>query len=339
LKTITRWSWLAGALVLAAASAPRGVSAQDVNVGGVVYAQYAYLLSDSAGDLNAFDVTRAYIDLRGRFERGISTRVTADLHRQSDGSLDYRLKYAYFTWTPEDSPVTLKFGQIHTVWLDWEEGLWDYRMQGTMPLERYGYTNSGDLGAGLDGAWDDQRFNLQVAVQNGEGYHGAEGDKHKDVSARASYRLLESDDGGARGGLRLTGMASLGARTGGGTRNRFIGMLSYKSSAWTLGAEAVRAVDGSSDGPDVNGNVLSLYGVYRLPESKLALVGRVDRSDPNTDVSDDALTRVIAGVSYRLSPNVLLLLDLDHVSYQGVAPSPAAAARRSSLLFQTQFTY
>ncbi len=339
MKTITRWSSLAGALVVAAAFGARGASAQDVSVGGVVYSQYEYLLSDSAGHGNSFDVKRAYVDVRGRFDQGISTRVTADVHRQPDGSLGFRLKYAYFTWTPEDSPVTLKFGQIHTVLLDWEEGLWDYRMQGTMPIERYGYWTSSDLGVGLDGAWDDQRFNLQVAAQNGESYHGAEGDKHKDVSARASYRLLESDDGGARGGLRLTGVASLGAPTGGGTRNRFVGILSYKSSAWTLGAEAAHTVDGPSDEPNVRGDILSLYGVYRLPESKVALVGRVDRSDPNTDVADDALTRVIAGMSYRLTPNVLLLLDVDHVSYQGDAPSAAAAARRSSLLFQTQFTY
>jgi hypothetical protein len=316
-----------------------GASAQEVRVGGVVYAQYAYLLSDSAGHGNAFDVKRAYVDVRGGFPEGIDTRVTADIHRQSDGSLDFRLKYAYFTWRPEHSPLTLKFGQIHTVWLDWEEGLWDYRMQGTMPIERYGYASSSDVGVGVDGAWADQRLDVQVAAHNGEGYHGIEGDEHKDVSARASWRLLPSDDGGARGGLRVTGTASFGEPVGGGTRNRYIGMASWKSSRLTLGGQAARTVDGTATEPNVSGNVLSAYGVLRLPDSPWALVARLDRSDPDVDLDDDALTRVIAGVSYRLGSNVLVLLDVDHVSYQGGPPTAAADARRTSLLFQTQFTY
>ena len=185
------------AFLVASGVGARTASAQEVRVGGVVYSQYEFLLSDSEGHGNAFDVKRAYLDVRGSFAERVGTRVTADIHRQADGSLGYRLKYAYFTWQPEDSPLTFKFGQIHTVWLDWEEGLWDYRMQGTMPIERYGYTSSSDLGAGVDGAWDDQKLNVQLAVHNGESYHGAEGDKHKDVSARASYRLSPSDDGGS----------------------------------------------------------------------------------------------------------------------------------------------
>lgn len=339
MKTVMRASSLVAAPLAMACLAASGASAQNVTVGGVVYSQYEFLLSDSDGHENAFDVKRAYVDVRGRFDRGIGTRVTADVHRQPDGSLDLRLKYAYFTWTPEDSPITLKFGQMHTVWLDWEEGLWDYRMQGTMPIERYGYTSSSDLGAGVDGAWGAQKLNVQVAVQNGEGYHGAEGDKHKDVGARASYRLLASDDGGARGGLRLTGMASFGEPNGGGTRNRYMGMVSWKSSRLTLAGQAARTIDGGANESNAHGNILSAYGVLRMPGTPWALVARVDRSDPDVDAEDDALTRVIAGVSYRVGSNVLLLLDIDHVSYQGGAPTAAADARRSGLLFQTQFTY
>ncbi|HZD03834.1 MAG TPA: porin, partial [Longimicrobiales bacterium] len=184
MKTIQRWLSPVGVSIIAAALAATPSAAQQISVGGVVYSQYEYLLSDPEDHGNAFDVKRAYVDVRGRFEGGIATRVTSDIHRQSDGSLAFRLKYAYFTWTPEDSPVTLKFGQIHTVWLDWEEGLWDYRMQGTMPIERYGYTASSDLGVGLDGSWGGEKLNVQVAAQNGEGYHAAEGDKHKDVAGR-----------------------------------------------------------------------------------------------------------------------------------------------------------
>lgn len=325
--------------LLAALWAP-SLSAQGLTASGVVYSQFEYQLADEANDASAFDVKRAYLDFRGSFDGGIATRVTADLYRDDNGSLNYRLKYGYFAWTPEDSPLTFKFGQIHTPWLDWEEGLWDYRMQGTMPLERGGYITSSDLGAGVDGAWGEQAFNMQFVVMNGEGYHGAEGDKHKDVAARGSVRVLETDDTGSRGGLRLTGMAHFGERTGGGTRNRYVGMVSYRSSTLTVAAEAARTVDAQAAAePDVKGNVFSVYGVAKVPDTDLAFVGRVDVTDPNVDQADDRQTRFIGGLSYQLSEQVRLLLDLDHVSYQGEAPSESAAAKRSTLLFQTQFTF
>ena len=92
------------------------------------------------------------LNVIGKFAYGIGTRVTADIYRNADGSLAYRLKYAFATWTPEGkSPLTFKLGQIHTPWLDWEEHLWDYRMQGQMAMERAGYLSSSDFGAGIDG--------------------------------------------------------------------------------------------------------------------------------------------------------------------------------------------
>ena len=118
-----------------------------VTVGGVVYAQYLYQLKDTANHVNNFDVTRAYVNVIGKFPSGLGTRVTADVYRNTDGSLAYRLKYAYAAFTPEHSAITFKLGQIHTPWLDWEEALWDYRMQGQMALERGGYMSSAQTSA------------------------------------------------------------------------------------------------------------------------------------------------------------------------------------------------
>src|SRR4051812_47761026 len=92
-------------LVAAALIAPaaRPASAQ-VTVGGVVFSQYGVQLSDSAHHTNGFDVTRAYINVTGKFASGIATRVTPDLYRDANGSLLFRLKYAWFAWTPDKSP-------------------------------------------------------------------------------------------------------------------------------------------------------------------------------------------------------------------------------------------
>src|SRR5262249_46612141 len=75
------------------------------------------------------------------------------------------------------SPLTFKLGMIHTPWLDWEEALWDYRMQGQMALERGGYMTSSDIGFGGDGKWGPDKVNMQVTFVNGEGYSGGPGDQ------------------------------------------------------------------------------------------------------------------------------------------------------------------
>src|SRR5687768_14956761 len=103
-----------GALMIALPAIAAAQNPSPVKVGGVVYAQYQYLLSDEAGDANNFDVARAYLNVTGAFGHGVSGRVTADIYRPGDGSLTYRLKYAYAAYTPENSALTFKLGQIHT---------------------------------------------------------------------------------------------------------------------------------------------------------------------------------------------------------------------------------
>src|SRR5881397_1462474 len=177
----------AGPLMAQAPAAPQ------VTVTGVAYLQYQYLMKNPSG-VNRFDVTRAYVNVLGRFGGGISTRITADIFTNTDSSRAYRIKYAYAAYTPTGSAITVKGGEIHTPFIDWEEALWDYRVQGQMALERGGYLSSSDFGIGVDGAWNGDRLNLQAGIYNGENYSGAPGDNRKDLMARASYRLLATDD-------------------------------------------------------------------------------------------------------------------------------------------------
>lgn len=318
---------------------PLAGQAPTVTVGGVAYAQYAYQLKDTANHSNNFDITRAYINVLGKFAYGINTRVTADIYRPTDGSLAYRLKYAFVSWTPNEgkSPLTFKIGQIHTPFIDWEEHLWDYRMQGQVAMERAGFMSSSDFGAGIDGMFNFDRFNFQVGVYNGENYNRAPGDQRKDLMGRASFRILSTDEGGRDGGLRLTGYAQYGKPTGGGARQRYIGMLSYRSKVLTLAAEAAATKDSVTDpvSAEKKGRLLSFFGVLRVPKTKFQVIGRFDSFDPNTDVEDDRTNRFIAGVAYQVSGNLRVLADIDHVD----RTTPALEAFRSQALFQVQFTF
>lgn len=356
---LSRRTFAAAGLVAAALAAPLAAQnppAPTVSLGGVVYAQWGAQL-DSLSPANNFDITRAYLNAIGKFSGGIMARVTADIYRDGDatagGALLYRLKYAYAGWTPAGSSIGFRFGLTQTPFVDWEEALWDYRMQGPVPVDRNGLMSSSDFGVAVDGSFSGEMFNFQAMAMNGENYNKTPGDSHKDFAARASLRLLGTDEGSRIGGLRLTGYAQLGTPTSGGTRNRFIGQVSYRSKEILLAGEYVASKDTVTNPAKISttGSILSAYGWLRLPASPVAIIGRVDIADPNTcspatppaadcpaSAGADKRTTIIGGLSYQLSPNVRLLADVDHTSFQTPAGGTAPKAITQAL-FQTQFTF
>lgn len=317
-----------------------------VKVGGVIYAQYLYQLGDTAAHGNNFDVTRAYVNVTGTLGQHVGMRITSDLHRVEDGSLDLRLKYAYATWAPSGGPITLKLGQMQTPWLDYEETVWDYRMQGTTVLDRAGYLTSSDFGVGADGSWHGDAVTAQAGLYNGEGYNKAPGDRRKDVAGRVSIRMLQTDDPSRTGGVRLAAFGQYGTPTGGGVRQRVVGMLSYRSRLLTLAAEAglVRdrldapAAPALPDGATRKGRILSAFGVLRVPNRPVSVIARVDDVDPDTGASDNRQTRLIGGVAWQVSPALRLLADIDHLILEG-GTSPAAQATRTQGLLQAQVIF
>jgi hypothetical protein len=315
----------AGALIASAAQA-QATQAPQVSVTGVVYTQYQYV--DFPVHNNTFDVTRSYVNVLGRFTGGLATRVTLDILPSVATSQFYRLKYAFAAWTPTGSKLTYKLGMIQTPYVDFEETLWDYRMQGSIAVDRNGKMTSSDIGAGIDGTWNNEQVNAQVAIVNGEGYSGGTGDFRKDLEGRVSVRLQPTNDPSRVGGLRVTGYAGIGKATGGADRNRFLGLLSYRTREYTLAGEYVATKDGA-----VDGSIISAFGVYHFPGGKNAAIARLDVYDPDTNVGANKLTRIIAGVSHQLTPNARLLADLDRVKLQG------ATNATNQILLQAQFTF
>ncbi len=343
--------------VAAPLAAQNPAPAPTVTLSGVIYAQWG-AETDSLSPANNFDITRAYLNAIGKFSGGIMTRITADVYHDADatagGGLNYRLKYAYAAWTPQGSPLTFRFGLTQTPFIDWEEQLWDYRMQGPIPVDRNSYMSSSDFGLAVDGNFNSDQFDFQAMAMNGENYNKTPGDNHKDFAARASFRLLPTDEVSRVGGLRLTGYAQLGTPTSGGTRNRFIGMVSYRAKDYLLAGEFVSTKDTVTNPAKISttGRILSAYGWLRLPSTPVAIIARVDIVDPNTcspatpptadcpaTAGYDKRTTLIGGLSYQLSPNVRLLADVDRTTYQA-PPAPAAAPKSTTqALFQTQFTF
>lgn len=334
------------ALVAAPAVAQNPAPAPQVAVGGVIYGQYFYQLKDTAAHFNAFDVTRAYVNVIGKFSGGIQTRVTLDInHSLVPGTSQvYRLKYAFAGWTPEGSALTYKLGLFTTPWLDWEEALWDYRMEGATVFDRAGYLSSSNFGIGADGNINKEQVDFQAGVFDNGSYSASVGDQRKNVQGRLSVRAMDTDDPSRVGGLRITAFAQVGKPVTGGTQTRFLGMVSYKSKSLTLAAEGGITDDSAAASvAPVKGQVISAFGVYHFTDSPVAVIARFDNIKPNKDAPSTTPgftnTRFIAGVSYQLTSNVRLLGDVDLLSYKNGSPTPAAEAARDLAQFQAQFTF
>jgi len=319
-------SALTASAVQAQASAQQ---APQVSVTGVVYTQYRYTDIPTLAAKSNFEMSRAYVNVLGRFANGITTRVTTDILPNAAGNQTIRLKYAFAAWTPTGSSLTYKLGMIHTPFVDYEKTLWDYRMQGSIAVDRNGVMTSSDVGFGVDGHWNGEQVNAQFALVNGEGYSGGTGDFRKDVEARVSVRLQPTNDNSRVGGFRATGYVGIGKFDGGADRNRFLGQLSYRTTQYTIAGDYVSVKNGA-----VTGSIISAFGVYHLsPPSKIAVVARVDIADPDNNTANDGNTRIIGGVSYQLSPNVRMLADLDRVKPQG------GGTATNNFLIQAQFVF
>jgi len=169
-----------------------------------------------------------------------------------------------------------------------------------------------------------------------------------------SYRVVNTDDPSRVGGLRLTGFAYLGQPNSGGERQRMVGMVSYRSSNLTLAGiygmtkdstigEAAAVGQGAIAGKaEAKGTVLSAFAVFHFPLTRFAVIGRFDSVDPSK-AAGDKQTRIIAGGSYQLTPNVRVLADLDQLSFEsGFTPTAgnyAAYLARTTANLHLQFTF
>jgi len=177
-----------------------------IKIGAVIFADYTYqqkpTTTDPAGNTinpSSFNVARAYINVTGNISHMIAFRITPDITRFSqpgnsiDGSLTYRLKYAFMQinlddWLPKGSWV--KLGMQQTPFLDSIEGIYRYRFQGTTFAEREGYLASSDLGVTFRTTFPSNYGDVHVGFYNGEGYSRPEVNSKKAFMARVGFKPL-----------------------------------------------------------------------------------------------------------------------------------------------------
>src|SRR5712691_477588 len=151
--------------------------APSVKVGGTIFTDFTYTgeptILDSDGNAvkpSAFDVSRAYINVTGNISHLVSFRITPDIKRLStsarnlaptesvtssqEGSLTFRLKYTYGQINFDDLLTKGSWGRTGlqtTPFIDFYEGIYRHRFQGTTITDREGRKRSTNRGTQLSG--------------------------------------------------------------------------------------------------------------------------------------------------------------------------------------------
>jgi hypothetical protein len=273
-----------------------------LRVGMLSYLQYDAELRNRDA-YNAFDVTRAYLNVNAQVAPNVRFRFTPDVKRVADGSLagsmTVRVKYAFAQFDNVTPRGWVRLGMHQTPWLDFEEGINRYRVQGTMFAEREGLIpGSADVGAGYFSPLPHGFGEIQAGVYNGEGFAQAETNKYKSLQGRVTVRPMAGR--GRWDGLRVSGFYSAGWYDAGRPRHLGIVMASFEQPHLAATFQHVQATDRPAAGSLVNVRRAGDSAFIELRQGARGWAGlaRVDVYDADLAVSDNMQTRVIGGGGY-----------------------------------------
>lgn len=266
------------------------------------------------------------------------------------------LKYAYADWKikPVAQILKVRFGLQPTMYLNYAENVWNRRYLEKTIGDLNGWLSTSDLAVSALFALG-PKGNLGeagVSVLNGAKYSDVV-DKNNDKDVNLYARLTPFHDSSSFDSVTFFAQAYLG------TQNKSFGS-SDRASDWrnkiySVGGRLAyqkmldlcfdlnfRTLGQGAEADNLKQRALSFWGdVYLnalVPTSPalktLALFGRVDLYDPNTNVAEDGNTLVMAGLECAPVKGVKGSLGLSTKSYQ--APD---ATREKYLFVNTEFKF
>jgi hypothetical protein len=310
---------------------------QSIKVGATVFYDYTFTDSPKATDTagnkisaNAFQVTRAYLNVTGNLSHMVAFRITPDVSRVTDGSLNgsliFRLKYAYAQfnldqYTGNWKQTWIRLGQQQTPFIDYEEGIYRYRFQGTVFVEREGALTSADAGVSYHSNLPSNYGDFHVGIYNGEGYSKPEANNTKAFQIRGTLRPFATGGLMARG-LRVTGFYDQDSYLQDAPKKRAIFNATYEHAHFNAGFDYLNQKDQQTPtGALVKANGWSIFATPFFKEKGHGpeMLFRYDSYDPNTTV-DQTRKRSIVGFAYWFphpggSATAALLLDYEGVTF------------------------
>lgn len=316
-------------LALGPAAVP--ASAADAKISGVIFAHYEAVTSEflsngtKAAGRNEFDVSRVYLNAAAPLDERFSgfLQLEANLSSRDNTSNQVFLKQAYLEMKEVYPGAKLMFGLIGTPWRSFEEGIWKHRFAAKILEDEEGLMYATDRGLRLSGKLPHIAYDAMVANGEGTGARGTTGNetnKYKDYIGKISVSPVAE---GTLAGLKLNAQVQKGSRGQDLTRDRLLAGASYEGGRFNLMGTYVGSSDRTAAGGAlVKGAGFSIHAVADVAKT-CWVFARYDSWDPDLDTSDDAHSRVIAGMGHRLTEGARVALD-----YQALVQEKEAAARK-----------
>ncbi|MCF8331159.1 MAG: hypothetical protein K9H84_01775 [Bacteroidales bacterium] len=311
---------------------------EQTKISGQWFLSYEY---DISKDINKFKLKRGYFTFKTRLNDMFSLRYTQDITLdqvgEDAGNVEMRLKYLYIAMKPFKTGClkhsSVEFGLIHRPWLDYEQSINPYRVQGKMFAEHNHLLNSADFGlafSGLIGGKIDQEYQKNIdkkypgkygsysfGIYNGPGYHAAEVNNNKTAEGRLSLRPLPD----FMPGLQFTyafvyGKANIPDNKADFNMNIFF--ISKQTKHFTLTGQYLTGTGNSSgslyipaEKKSMKNRGFSFFGEIKIPKTQFALFGRYDNFENYyrtslSNISQDTES-IIGGIAYRFLKNKLVL--------------------------------
>ena len=339
---------LAGALPCAAQVTPAaGYTPPDdtpaIKVGVTIFADYTFnqqpKITDADGNdvtLNQFQVGRSYINVTGNISHNIAFRITPDITRETgagsslNGSYTFRLKYAYAQWNLDDHMTKgswARLGMQQTPFVDFMEGIYRYRFQGTIFEEREGFMSSSDAGASFHYNLPQNYGDFHAGVYNGENYNKAEVNNEKGWMFRGTVRPLAHASGTALRGLRVTGFIDQDpyvekARIA----DAAIVAVTFEHQYVNAAFDYLATTDQTSATKTARRRARG-WSAWATPKTAKGWEGllRYDHMEPNKTLTNQTRQRTIAGVAYWFphqgAVSTALLFDVDNAKFNNFTPA------------------
>jgi hypothetical protein len=351
---------VAPALAFAQVTAGAGTAAGDdtqpasARVGAVIFYDYTFQSSpkaiDAAGNTikpNAFNVARTYLNITGNISHIVSYRITPDINSSRfsttgtgvssnfNGSLVFRLKYGYAQlattdWTGKWNQSYVRLGIQQTPIIDYEEGAYRYRFQGTLFTERDGGMSSSDAGVSYHSNLPNNYGDFHVGIYNGEGYSGSEPNDQKAYAVRFSVRPMPAGSAFARG-LRFTGYYLGDHYQKDFARNRAMFNVLLEQRRFNSGFDYLTRKDravGAASAIDSDGYSFFVTPFFKEKGNGWEALIRYDSFRPDSgNFSNRRQNRTIAGLAYWFphpggNATAAILLDYEGIRYRNYATPP-----------------
>ena len=296
-------------------------------------------------EISTFHLKRGYLTIKTRLNDIFSVRYTQDITTDTEGSdmgnVEMRLKYLLLRVDLKNidflKNTFLEFGLVHRPWVEYEQKIMGYRVQGKMFTDRYDLVSTADFGvsfAGLIGGEINQEFQDRVSsyypgrygsfslgVYNGGGYHSLEKNNNKIIEGRLSLRPLPDFMPGFQVSYTFSyGKSNTPWNNADYRLNVFhLSSVSEKHKLMLQFYSGLGGYNGDytdEDGFSYRNEGYSGFAEIMIPNTKFAVFSRYDKFISHQD-SDRIQNTFIAGLTYRFLSNKVLL-NYDQNEYMGV---------------------